>query len=55
MNTEQFIGKRWRAFFHKKLIEKIGRAPVEHYTLLRLDDEAAGPQTEPLDQPMRPT
>jgi len=54
MNTEQFIGKRWRAFFHKKLVEKIGRSPVDHYTLLRLEDETSEPQANPLDQPARP-
>jgi hypothetical protein len=40
MIKEQFIGKRWCGFFHKKLVEKIGREPVDHYTLLRLEDEA---------------
>lgn len=55
MNTEQFIGKRWRGFFHKKLVEKIGRPPVDHYTLLRLEDETTEPQGGPLDQPVGPT
>jgi len=54
MNTEQFIGKRWRGFFHKKLVEKIGRPPVDHYTLLRLEDESTEPQPGSLDQPLRP-
>jgi hypothetical protein len=53
MNTEQFIGKRWRGFFHKKLVEKVGRAPSDHYTLLRLEDEGSQPLTETLDQPVR--
>jgi hypothetical protein len=41
MNTQQFAGKRWRGFFHKKLVEKVGRPPVDRYTLLRLDEEVA--------------
>jgi hypothetical protein len=55
MTTEQFIGKRWRGFFHKKLVEKIGRPPVDRYTLLRLEDETTEPQAGPLDQAVRPT
>jgi hypothetical protein len=48
MTTEQFAGRRWRTFFHKKkLVEKIGRPPVDRYTLLRLDDEGAEPQPAP--------
>jgi hypothetical protein len=54
MNTEQFIGKRWRGFFHKKLVEKVGRAPVDHYTLLRLEDEASEQRTNPLDKSTQP-
>jgi hypothetical protein len=54
MNTEQFIGKRWRGFFHKKLVEKIGRALVEHYTLLKLENEDTAQEVGPLDQPSRP-
>jgi hypothetical protein len=50
MVTEQFIGKRWRGFFHKKLVERAGRPPVDRYTLLRLEDENSEPQTGPLDQ-----
>ncbi len=54
MTTEQFIGKRWRGFFHKKLVEKIGRPPVDRFTLLRLEDEATDlPTTNPLDEPTR--
>jgi len=43
MNTEQFAGRRWRGYFYKKLVEKVGRPPVDHYTLLRLDEEGAEP------------
>jgi hypothetical protein len=39
MNTQQFAGKRWLGLFHKKLVERIGRPPVDQYTLLRLDEE----------------
>jgi hypothetical protein len=53
MNTEQFIGKRWRGFFRKKLVEKVGRLPVDPYTLLRLEDETTEPPASPLDQPVR--
>jgi hypothetical protein len=39
INAEQFAGRRWRAYFHRKLVEKTGRPPVDRYTLLRLEDE----------------
>ncbi len=41
MATEQFAGRRWRALFHRKLIERLGRPPIVNYTLLKLDEEAA--------------
>ncbi|MFN7922689.1 MAG: hypothetical protein U0Q16_21470 [Bryobacteraceae bacterium] len=38
MSTQQFAGRRWRAVFHRKVIEKAGRMPVEKYTLLELEE-----------------
>lgn len=42
ISTEQFAGRRWRALLYRKLVEKIGRPPVESYVLLRLDEETPG-------------
>lgn len=39
--TEQFAGRRWRALFHRKLIERLGRPPIVNYTLLTLNEETA--------------
>ena len=33
INTEQFAGRRWRALFHRKLVERAGR-PLETKRLL---------------------
>jgi hypothetical protein len=39
IGTEQFAGKRWRAFLKRRLIEKPGRSsPIERYTLLKLEE-----------------
>jgi hypothetical protein len=38
MSIQQFAGRRWRAMFNKKTIEKAGRLPVERYTLLELEE-----------------
>jgi len=49
ITTEQFAGKRWRALFHRKLVERPGRPPAEDYTLLRLDDEDTQQTVNPLE------
>jgi hypothetical protein len=38
MSTQQFAGRRWRAVFNRKIVEKAGRLPVEQYTLLELEE-----------------
>lgn len=38
INTEQFAGRRWKAIFQKRVVTKVGRQPVEKYTLLELDE-----------------
>jgi hypothetical protein len=38
IGTEQFAGKRWRALLHKRTVTKIGRDPVDNYTLLELEE-----------------
>jgi len=46
ISRQQFAGRLWRALLLKKTIEKVGRPPVENYTLLQLDEisEAHPPQ-----------
>lgn len=36
INNEQIAGKRWLAVIHKRTVTKIGRDPVDAYTLLQL-------------------
>jgi hypothetical protein len=31
-------GKLWRALLHKRTVAKFGRDPVDHYTLLELEE-----------------
>jgi hypothetical protein len=38
INNEQLAGKRWRALLHKRTVTKIGRDPVDNYTLLELEE-----------------
>ena len=38
ISTEQFAGRRWKALFQKRLVKKMGRSPVEKYTLLKLEE-----------------
>jgi len=38
MNNEQFAGRRWKAIFHRRIVSKVGRLPVEQYTLLELEE-----------------
>lgn len=40
IGTEQFAGKRWRALLHKRTVTKVGRDPVDNYTLLELEQLA---------------
>lgn len=50
MSNQQFAGRLWRALLLKKTIEKIGRPPVENYTLLQLDEISSAPQPEQLNR-----
>lgn len=38
MSNEQFAGRRWKALLSRRVITKIGRAPIEKYTLLELEE-----------------
>lgn len=46
MSRQQFAGRLWRAQIVKKTIEKVGRPPVENYTLLQLDEISEVQQPE---------
>ena len=37
ISTEQFVGRRWKALFNKRVVTKAGRLPGESYTLLELE------------------
>jgi hypothetical protein len=47
MSRQQFAGRLWRAQLLKKTIEKVGRPPVENYTLLQLDEISEAQQPQP--------
>ena len=38
MSTQQFAGRRWRAVLNRRTISKIGRQPVDSYTLVELEE-----------------
>jgi len=38
INNEQLAGKRWKALLYKRTVTKVGRDPVDQYTLLELDE-----------------
>jgi hypothetical protein len=38
ISTEQFAGRRWRAFLDRRVVTKVGRQPYEAYTLLELEE-----------------
>jgi hypothetical protein len=44
MQTQQYSGRRWNASFVRKSVRKMGRDPIDHYTLLDLGEleEQAG-------------
>lgn len=38
ITTEQFAGRHWSALLHKRVITKVGRPPVDNFTLIELDE-----------------
>lgn len=38
-HLEQYTGgKHWRALLHKRTVAKVGRDPIDNYTLLELEE-----------------
>ena len=50
MSRQQFAGRLWRALLLKKTIEKVGRPPVENYTLLQVDEISEQQRAEERNQ-----
>jgi hypothetical protein len=38
ISTERFAGRRWKALLDRRIVTKVGRLPVENYTLLELEE-----------------